>query len=200
MTTAEIRAEKAVLRDKYKVLRKEFAKEQLKKEAELKIFQNVISSKSYKFCKSVLIFASLPDEPYTFQIAEKALCDQKPLYFPKVYKGGIMRFFKVDSLDMLKTGHFGVLEPEESADEYIYSERSVDLCLVPGLLYDASGHRLGYGRGYYDRFLSKFTGISCGLFFSEFRYEQALPIEKRYDKAIDMVITEKGVEIFAQKQ
>ena len=70
------------------------------------------------------------------------------------------------------------------------------VCIVPALVYDKQGFRLGYGKGYYDRFLSGFHGVTAGLIYSDF-VVKSLP-RGRFDKASDIAITEKGVITFAK--
>ena len=160
----------------------------------------MLSSVSYKFCKTIILFNSIGDEPYTLDIAQKALDDGKRVFFPKTYNGGIMKFFRVNSLDELcDNGKFGIREPKEDAEEYT-AEGTAELCLVPGLCFDKNGYRIGYGKGYYDRFLSSFKGISAGVTYTGCRSEEAIPYEKRYDKCVDIIFTEKGVEIIAGKK
>ena len=70
------------------------------------------------------------------------------------------------------------------------------ICVLPAIIYDKRGYRLGYGKGYYDRFLSKFKGIKAGLIYSDFVVEN-IP-NGRFDLKSDIIITEKGVISFAK--
>ena len=111
-----------------------------------------------------------------------------------------MRFFKVNSINELENkGMFGIKEPSEYAEEYV-PEHTAALCLVPGLCFDKRGFRIGYGKGYYDRFLSKFKGISAGLVYSGCISAEPIAFEKRYDKSVDIIFSEKGVDIIAGKE
>ena len=99
-----------------------------------------------------------------------------------------MTFHFVSDLSELTTGNYGI--PEPPAENPCYSGESA-LCVVPALSYDRLGHRIGYGGGYYDRFLSTFTGESCGFVYREL-LAPALPREP-HDMAVSYIITEKEV-------
>ena len=101
----------------------------------------------------------------------------------------MMYFHNVSQLSDMKPGKFGLTEPVPSASLYVPMVR--DICIVPALSYDREGYRLGYGGGYYDRFLSSFPGIKIGICYSE-NIEKRLP-RGRYDVCVDMLLTEKGI-------
>ena len=196
MTTQDIRIAKNALRKKYKQIRDDI---QNKAEKEKAIFENLISSMSYKYCKKILTYSSLGSEVDTFCIIQKALDDGKDVYLPKSYSDGIMKFFKVTALDDLINGKFGIKEPDGTSEEYT-PEGSDELILVPALCFDKSGYRIGYGKGYYDRFLSKFKGISAGLAFGECVCCESIVFEKRHDRRVDMIICDEGLKLIGDKK
>lgn len=198
MTIQEIRAAKSALRKKYKKIRSEAVASE-KDALDRTLTKTVLSSMSYKYCKTILMFASFGDEPSTWKIANKALSDGKRVFFPKCYNGGIMKFFRIYSLDELSEGMYGILEPSEDAEEYT-AEGTAELCLVPGLCFDKRGYRIGYGKGFYDRFLAHFNGIAAGIAYSACISEDPIAFEKRYDKNVDIIFSEKGVDIIAGKK
>ena len=100
-----------------------------------------------------------------------------------------MTFHFVSDLAELTKGSYGIFEPP--AENPYYSGEHPALCVVPALSYDRLGHRIGYGGGYYDRFLSSFTGETCGFVYEEF-FAPALPHEP-HDVAVSYIITEKEV-------
>lgn len=195
MTTAEIRAKKNALRKKFKKLRSDIPEER-RNELSDAMVNAVLSSQSYRFSKAILLYSAIGSEPSTEKIALSAIADGKAVYFPKSYDGGIMKFFRVCDLCELSGGLYGIKEPSESAEEYV-PNGTAELCIVPGVCFDKSGYRIGYGRGYYDRFLAKFKGISAGFVYSELISDEKLVFEKRYDRAVDLIFTEKGVEFVA---
>lgn len=199
MTIGEIRAKKNALRKKYKKIRAEIVTND-KTALNAAMTDVVLSSMSYKYCKTVLLFSSYGDEPDTSAIAIKAIEDGKRVFFPKSYDGGIIRFYRVRTLDELcENGLFGIKEPSENAEEYV-PEGTAELCLVPGLCFDNNGYRIGYGKGYYDRFLAKFGGIAAGFAYSACISDEPIVFEKRYDKHVDVVFTEKGVDIIGKEK
>ena len=93
------------------------------------------------------------------------------------------------STEELKDGKYGIKAPEEGEE---FETSLHPLCIVPCLAATKSGTRLGYGGGFYDRFLHKFDGISMCVQYDEF-VTDIVPQEKRYDKKFDVLVTESGV-------
>ena len=100
-----------------------------------------------------------------------------------------MTFRYVTSKDQLKERTFGILEPDPECE--VCHPSNFSLLIVPGLVYDKKGFRIGYGKGFYDRFLSAFEGASIGLCYASFSVPE-VP-KGRYDRHVDVIITEKGV-------
>lgn len=157
-----------------------------------KIFtQEFLSLVEYKNCTTLFTYVSTEFEIDTFSIINAALKDGKLVAVPKCRdKSGNMDFYYIDSLDCLKVGAFSILEPDEELCRKV-SVFFRGLCLVPGLCFDLEGFRLGYGKGYYDRFLAKFSGISVGLCYSAF-IQQHVPVDV-YDKRVDILITDANI-------
>lgn len=106
---------------------------------------------------------------------------------------GIMHFHYVENEEAdLSPGSFGLLEPRPSLPRFDPDAVGKTICIVPGLLFDRNGGRLGYGGGYYDRFLSDFKGIRVGMTMSTFLSPTPLP-RGRFDLPVHVLITEKGV-------
>ena len=133
--------------------------------AENKIAEKLFATEEYKAAENLLLYASLPDEINTDPIFLRALSDGKKVYYPKTEKGGKMEFFRAESLESLSVGKFGIREPE-TAEKFF--ENGKTLCVVPGFSFDKEGFRLGYGGGYYDRFLSSLTDFRQGFAFQLF--------------------------------
>ena len=188
---AERRAAKRQARSTYKDIRAGIPSES-RKVFEARITETLLDCMSYRYCEKILAYASLSHEVDTKAFCQRALADGRKLYLPKSYADGVMRFFAVSRWEDLQKGAFGVLEPCEK-EEYVPSVQKADLCLVPGICFDVYGYRIGYGKGYYDRFLTKFTGVSLGLAYEACFCRELLPIEKRTDKPVDFIVTEKGI-------
>ena len=149
-----------------------------------------IQTKAFSNAELLLLYAPLPDEPNLLPLAEEAWKQGKQVAFPiSLTDTHTLGFHIVESLDELIEGSYGILEPPTTAP--IVTKTKGALCLVPALAFDKEGFRLGYGEGYYDRFLAEFQGTSLGLFYHEF-LQNALP-RGTYDRAVDLLITEKGV-------
>lgn len=186
----ELRTEKRRLRAQYKALRASLSPED-RCRMDKQMLAELSRSMCVRYAKSILVYASFGSEPDTWSFSEHMLACGKKLYFPKSYPGGVMRFFRVNALSELQKGAFGVLEPDEGAEPYVPGP-GADVCLVPGVCFDVYGYRIGYGKGYYDRFLSSFPGVSIGLVYSELLLAKPLAREKRYDRCVDFILTEKG--------
>lgn len=153
------------------------------------IFDTVAKTNEFFQCSEILLYASYSSEVITYKFLDFALKFNKNVYFPKCYENYEMKFFKVTSFNDLKRGMYGIHEPGKVCDEYINSADS--LCIVPGICFDKRGYRLGYGKGYYDRFLSDFKGKTIGVAMDEFVID-ILPVFST-DIKIDMIITEKNI-------
>ncbi len=189
MTTAEIKQKKNTIRQQYKLRRAELD-EALKSLYDKNILDNILSSQSFKYSDTVLLFHPLANEVNLLPLFDVAKALGKKVAFPKCFTGGVMKFYFTDDLKELQKGKYGIYEPKDTCTLF---EGSVHpLCIVPCLCADKSGMRLGYGKGFYDRFLKDFEGISACVVYEEFISEK-LPSEKRYDKKCDLIITQKEV-------
>lgn len=126
---------------------------------------------------AVFTYASTEIEVDTRRLIEYCLEKKIPVALP-VSGDEDLDFFYINSLDELEKGRYGIDEPPQTlhAD---FSERT--LCVVPALCADGNGLRLGYGKGYYDRFLSVFSGTSVIVCYDDFRRE--VPAEPHDRKA-----------------
>ncbi len=152
-----------------------------------------LQSELYKNCDTVFVYSSLGSEVSTDKIIAKAFSDSKRVAFPKCLdKSGNMKFYFVTSQEELTKGYYDILEPPTYNEANIANCKTV--CLVPGISFSLDGYRLGYGKGYYDRFLSEFHGICVGLCYSELLSE-SLPADP-HDKKVDYLITDKRIYNF----
>ncbi|MEG0894809.1 MAG: 5-formyltetrahydrofolate cyclo-ligase [Oscillospiraceae bacterium] len=166
---------KSKLRLKHKELRK-----QLNNRAELdkKIQQNLFQCKQFKNAKTILCFVSMPIEVDTINIIRQALKLGKVVAVPK-WDEKSMQFYRIDSIDNLEN----IILKEEII--------TADICILPGLSFDKQGNRLGFGGGYYDRYLSKNKIFTIGVCYNV-NIESYLPAQPHDIKA-DIIITEKGI-------
>ena len=158
----------------------------------------VLAHPAYHSAQTLLVYVALPGEIDTSLLVERALADGKTVAAPRCTAGTRdMLFYCFESRAKLCPGSYGIYEP--AADE---TRRVTDftraLCVVPGLSFDEEGYRLGYGGGYYDRFLAGVPQVvTMGLCYDAHR-SKALP-RGEYDKACDYVLTEKNAPAGSNK-
>lgn len=151
----------------------------------------LIKTDIFKNAKTILLYASLDDEISTDFLIECALNCEKRVALPVcIDKNGNMDFYYINSFDDLVTGHFSVREPDINKCG-IVTDYSNSICIVPAISYDERGYRLGYGKGYYDRFLQKYTSISVGLCYNEL-VKKELPINS-FDIPVDYIVTQSRI-------
>ena len=183
-----ITEEKRKLRKLFINKRQSLSREE-KTEKDRKISEIIIKSDFFDACDSLLAYYPVRNETDILPVIEVALKLNKKVAFPLTYKNGIMDFRYVFSLEDLVTGRYGIPEPSQNSELFLGSKSA--LCIVPALSYDFYGYRLGYGGGYYERFLSCFNGHAVGAMYSDF-ISKKLPHDEN-DIKISTLITEGGV-------
>ena len=109
----------------------------------------------YQEAQNIATYLSFPHEFQTQELIKQALKDGKKVLIPKTYPKGRMEFVVYDPQQLVKTS-FGLLEPE--GELTVIDSCQIDLIHVPGLVFTTEGYRIGYGGGYYDRYLEHFPG------------------------------------------
>lgn len=189
MTISE---EKSVLRKKQRAARLALSADD-KKCKDDKIFEQMRKILSAAQENTVFTYVSGDIEVDTRRIIHYSLKVGKRVAVPRCSdSNGSMRFYYIDSPAQLEKGSFGILEPRIECPEA--SDLSHGLCIVPGLSFDGKGFRLGFGKGYYDRFLSKFGGVCIGMCYDA-DFTQTLPSDN-FDRSVDMLVTETTVHEF----
>lgn len=179
---------KSQLRKEIKLQRRNI---QNKKQADERIANRLFSASYYRSADTILAYVSLPDEIETDCIIEYALSNNKRVAVPYcVDDDGHMEFYLINSLNDLQIGSFGVREPRLDVCRKLDSFDN-SIILVPALSFDDKGYRLGYGKGYYDRFLQNYPFISIGLCYNIF-VKNEIPIGE-YDKKVDYIVTEDRI-------
>ena len=147
------------------------------------IIDTVLSHPEYQQAKCVGIYVSLPKEVYTIPLIEHAFAT-KIVCTPRI-ENGVMHFYAIQSLQDLKEGHFHVLEP--TTNQRI-KPQAIDCMIVPMLAYDKRNYRVGYGKGYYDKYFhSGYRGYKLGLAY-DFQEVDHID-EDQYDIALDEIIS-----------
>lgn len=185
--TKDIRPIKKALRNKFKSIRAEMPKE-VKFGKDSAIFNKIISLQKFRQAGILLTYVSTTIEVDTHRLIKYAFDQGKQVAVPRCVPGTRhMEFCLINSFDDLEKGTFSVLEPKKSCRIINFFPNS--FCIVPGLGYDINGFRLGYGGGYYDRFLSNYKGTMAGICYVSCLHSN-LP-HGRFDCTVDLLITEK---------
>ena len=146
---------KQQIRKKYKTLRNEMSSEEVRKKSD-QICENIISSELFQNAEKILAYAPLGNEVDIRPVIEEGWKQNKRIAFPKVF-GDTMKYFEVSDFSELEEGTFHVMEPRE--DHPV--DWSDALVLVPGVAFDRKKNRMGYGKGYYDRFFERRSQSDC---------------------------------------
>ncbi len=147
---------------------------------------------SFRFADYVLLYAATENEINLRALAERALSKGKKIAFPRCHKEShTMTYHFVSSYDELYPDSYGIPEPPADAPVYDGQGAGTAICFVPGIVFDKQGYRIGYGKGFYDRFLSSFCGSSIGVVYGDFILP-SVP-RGRYDVSVDVLLTENGV-------
>lgn len=158
-----------------------------KRELDRKIFKNVINSKEFSNANLILTYLSTSLEIDTKEIIDFALKQGKIVAIPRCNEENELDFYKIDSLNGLSKTKIGILEPIANPQNKIVNFTN-SICITPGLLFDEFGYRVGYGRGFYDKFLAKYSQKSIGLCYGENSLRH-LPRDE-HDKPVDIIVTE----------
>lgn len=190
MSITDIRPLKTALRQKYRTIRLQMPTD-VRAAADERIADRVRSLRQYQSCNMLLTYVSTDIEVDTLHIIDTALQDGKTVAVPRCVDGTrLMEFYRILSIDELYAGSFGVREPAADPDRLI-SDFSSSMCIVPAFSYDWRGYRLGYGKGYYDRFLANYSGDVIGICYSNC-VQRSLP-HGRYDRRVKLLVTEKYI-------
>lgn len=155
------------------------------------ISARVLGLPQWRKARTVALYARLGSEVDTRELIRRAIKEGKTVVLPKVdLKRGSMDFHEAGrGLADCRTGVFGI--PEPSARSKKVRNKSIDLAVVPGIAFDRARFRLGYGKGFYDRFLSKNRVYSIGLSYQKTLLSR-LPREA-HDARLRRVVTEIGI-------
>lgn len=162
---------------------------QEKAAADAAIRQHVLTLPSYRCARTVMAFVGKDDEIDTRPLLVDILASGKRLCVPLCVAAGEMECREIGSLDELQEGSYGIWEPPVTAPRV--PPEDIDLVLVPCVTCDHDGHRLGRGGGYYDRFLSTYTGQTA-LLAREALTRDTIP-QHPHDRIVKPVVTDSGV-------
>ncbi|MBH0348847.1 MULTISPECIES: 5-formyltetrahydrofolate cyclo-ligase [Bacillus] len=154
---------------------------------------SLYAQKEWAEAKTIGITLSMENEVNTYSIIEKAWEEGKKVVVPKCNKETrTMSFRQISNFDQLETVYMNLREPIPALTEEVNADE-IDLQIVPGVAYTERGERIGYGGGYYDRYLMHYKGKTLSLAYS-FQMVDHIPIEP-FDQNIEKIITEKGTMV-----
>lgn len=161
------------------------------------ISKTILESDLYKQCDKLFLYADFHGEVGTITVIEDALINNKEVYLPKVLENfdeARMDFFRIVSTFELVDGYKGILEPlNDSTLRFDYESNKNDklLMFVPGVVFDKNNNRMGYGKGYYDNYLSDKPNIKkIGIAF-EMQVVDEIPVSEN-DIKMDYILTENS--------
>lgn len=126
-----------------------------------KLLQKLYQSREWQEAKMIALTFSLPHELNTRPLIMQAFLEDKRVCLPRVFPNRQMKFGVVTPTTQLECSRLGILEPSMHAA--FVESTEIDMILVPGLAFSARGHRVGYGGGYYDRYLQTYAGKTIAL-------------------------------------
>ena len=178
MTKAEIRKE-------FIVKRRQLPQEKVQEWSE-KIEERAFNLILEQNVGVIALYAAFRNEPELWSLSERLFSMEKTVLFPKCQANGQMTMYAIHSLSELASGAYGILEPTE-AEPALPEE--IDLILCPGCAFSKGGERMGYGGGYYDRYLLKCTkAVKVGVCY-DISLTETLPTEP-FDAKMNTIITE----------
>ncbi|WP_053070402.1 5-formyltetrahydrofolate cyclo-ligase [Alkalihalobacillus pseudalcaliphilus] len=149
------------------------------------------SIEAFKEARTIALTVSIQNEVDTYELIKKCWELGKVVVLPRSdFKTKRLTFFQVQTFEQLEETKWGLKEPKNE-DKWKVSKEQIDLVVVPGLAFNRLGARLGYGGGFYDRFLENENFVKVALAFS-FQVLTSIPTEE-HDQMVDIVITEKEV-------
>lgn len=168
--------------------RSNLSKEQVRNESK-KIFTHLITAKEYKDAERIFCYVSMKEEVDTLELIKRAIQDKKEVAVPKVH-GKEMEFYQIQSLEQLKPGYLGILEPITNK----IVTRLEGIMIVPGLAFDLEYNRMGYGGGFYDRYFYTHSGHKFIKMAFAYDFQVILKIKtEEHDQKMDCIITQKGI-------
>lgn len=163
-----------------------------KADKETIILSLLFASKEWKEARTIAVIKPLDFEFDTNKIAKRAFMEGKRVTRPKSLPNRQLAFYEVDPLSQYVVTKFGVEEP---VSELMIDKSAIDLIVVPGLIFSSKGYRIGFGGGFYDRYLADYEGQTCAVVFAEQMNDDWLP--DAFDIPVQRIYTDfvKEVEV-----
>jgi 5-formyltetrahydrofolate cyclo-ligase len=164
-------------------------------ESDAAIAERVCAMPEFIRAKTIFTFYSIGREPDTHRIIRRALDMGKTVSLPVCFKGGIMEARAIKDIGELRESQMmGLMEPLDST--HVVAPEEIDFIVVPALAYDEAGYRVGYGGGYYDRFLARTKAYTVGITREALMMEE-VPREA-HDIPVQCIVTEKKARLLSE--
>lgn len=190
MTADKITAEKKEIRKRIKEMRAGLSPD-AQRQLSGRIFDRVRAAGLYEDHKTIFVYMSMPGEVQTRDFMEKAWAGGKRIAVPRTdMKTHEIHFFYIDSFSQVRPGVMGIPEPVQETE--CADEDEDALMIMPGLAFDRDRRRVGYGGGFYDRYLEKHPGHPTAAVAFDFQIFEKVPSD-RHDRRPDFLFTPSGV-------
>lgn len=173
---------KRILRNNILAVRKSLTPEQMKERSK-KVEEKLFGIEQFKKAKTIAFYIPLHNEVETRSMIERALKEGKEVLVPVT--NDEIKMCRFTSFDDLVPGKFGVPEPEKKTPK----DHDAEVVIVPGIAFGLCMHRIGYGKGYYDKYFKKSKAYGIGI-CHDFQVVDELPRHK-HDVPMDLIITDK---------
>lgn len=180
--------EKKEIRKRMRVLRENMTREDMFSKSSL-IFEQLITVPEYKKAEKIFTYVSMNNEVDTIMLIDYSLSMDKRVFVPKVF-GKDMFFYEISDISELSPGYCGIYEPDTDGKEPDYSKAGF-MCM-PGVAFDKEYNRIGYGGGFYDRYLSGENKFYKAALAYEFQFVEHIWTE-HVDVKPDMIVTEDNI-------
>lgn len=182
---------KTLIRKEYISRRNELDFKCVKESSDL-IFRSIIANDLVHDSKNVFLYQAAKSEVMTDKLFDYLRDNNVSVYYPKVISDTEMEFYRVEDASQLVEGYMGICEPNIETCEKYKGDFQPELIFVPGVVFDKNFNRMGYGKGYYDRYLEKLdNALKIGLCYS-FQLLNDIPSEIT-DIKMDYIVTEKEI-------
>ena len=178
---------KQELREKYLLIRKSI---QDKEKRSLIIIKKIIETSFYQEAHTIALYKNLPSEVDTNELINRCLQDNKIVVLPRVIDDNLS-FYRIDTSEVFTKSNFGILEPKEDPTKEV-DKSTIDLIIVPGVCFDLEHNRLGFGKGFYDRYLDGINIPSIAICFDEQVLKEELIPTNENDMKTRLIITDKN--------
>lgn len=182
---------------RYVLSKRDSLSEEIRREKDKKIKDKLIGFSWFKASHKILLYASFRSEVDTIDLVKYCITNGKTTVLPKVDKqNNELKLYEIKDMSELSSGYLGILEPDVSEDR-LFSVEDMDCIIVPGVAFDGHCNRLGYGKGFYDKLLSRFKSqglvgkVAIALAYEE-QIVERIPVDT-HDIKMDKIITDRRI-------